>query len=214
METEVIMERPLFGGIVRQKSKLEFLNANDLVSVGNKWRITHDLPPFNFNQWKTSNQTKEFISSLEKEFGCVMITTRGQKGGTWVHPFLFIDMALAINPSFKVEVYKWIYDCLLKYRNDSGDSYKKMAGALYLNTTKKSTFSKSMSVVCKMIQAEVGVCDWQKATESQLAYRDKIHEYISLMCGVFHNNNNEAIRIGMLKAREWYNEKYNGKSNS
>lgn len=34
------------------------------------------------------------------------------------------------------------------------------------------------------------------------------------MCGVFHNNNNEAIRIGMLKAKEWYNEKYNGKSNS
>ena len=65
METEVVMERPLFGGVVRQKSKLEFLNANDLVSVGNKWRITHDLPPFNFNQWKTSNQTKEFISSLD-----------------------------------------------------------------------------------------------------------------------------------------------------
>ena len=29
------MERPLFDGIIRQKSKNEFLNANDLVNVGN-----------------------------------------------------------------------------------------------------------------------------------------------------------------------------------
>lgn len=207
METEVLMERMLLGGVVHQKSKSEFLSANDLVLAGNKWRISHDLPLFNFNQWRSSSQTKEFIRSLENEFGSVIVTTRGSKGGTWVHPFLFIDLALAISPSLKIEVYKWLYDCLLKYRNDSGDSYKRMVGSLYSNSTQRSTFSKYIPHVCKLIQCAVGVSDWQKATESQLEYRDKIHEYVSLMCGIFHHNNDEAVRIGFLKAKEWYDSR-------
>lgn len=202
------MERPLWNGIVRQKSKSEMLNANDLVAVGNKWRALNNLKSFNLNQWKNSTSTKEFIETIENEYGCAIVTTKGQKGGTWVHPFLFIDLALAINPKLKIEVYKWLYDCLLKYRNNSGDSYKKMAGALYMNTTQKTNFSRGMTMVCKIIQNEVGVSDWQKATERQLEYRDKIHEYVALMCDIFHNNNNEAVRIGILKARDWYNEKY------
>lgn len=207
METEVVMERPLLGGIVRQKSKSEFFNVNDLFKVGNKWRAANEMSTLTFNQWKASNQSKDFISSLENEFGKVIYASHGRKGETWVHPFIFIDVALYLNPKLKIEVYKWLYDCLLKYRNNSGDSYKKMVGALYENTTQKSTFSKAIVMLCKIIQGEVGISDWQKATTEQLEYRDKIHEYIYIMCGIFHNNNNEAVRVGMLKAKEWYYNK-------
>lgn len=207
METEVLMERSLFGGIVHQRSKNEFLSATDLVREGNKWRVSQGLPFFSLANWKSSNQVKEFIHSLESEFGVVVINSRGRGSHTWVHPFLFIDLALAISPSLKIEVYKWLYDCLLKYRNDSGDSYKRMVGSLYSNSTQRSTFSKYIPNVCKMIQCAVGVSDWQKATESQLEYRDKIHEYVSLMCGIFHHNNDEAVRIGFLKAKEWYDSR-------
>jgi hypothetical protein len=34
----------------------------------------------------------------------------------------------------KIEVYSWLFDKLIKYRNNSGDSYKKMAGALFENS--------------------------------------------------------------------------------
>lgn len=38
-----------------------------------------------------------------------------------------------------------------------------------------------------MIKEECGITtDWQHATEEQLLYRDKIHEYISLMCDILN----------------------------
>lgn len=203
MKTEVEMRRVLFDSEIRQKSKSEFFCATDLVRAGNKWRLENGMQPFDFNKWKNSSQTKDFIQELTSQFGCVIISGKGRGNYTWVHPFLFIDLALAINPKLKVEVYSWLYDCLLKYRNDSGDSYKRMCGALFDNTTKKSRFSEAMKMLGVMIKKEVGVEDWQTARQEQLEYRDKIHEYIALMCGVFHNNNNEAVRIGMLKAREY-----------
>ena len=59
---------------------------------------------------------------------------RGQH--LWVHPLLFIDMALWLNPKLKLEVYEWLFDKLLMYRNDSGDSFKRMCGAFLLEQIK------------------------------------------------------------------------------
>lgn len=202
------MKRPLFGMDIRQKSKSEFISANDLVLAGNKWRADNNLPLFSLPQWIRSTAVKEFIHELESnESRKVVITSVGPNGGTWLHPYLAIDLALALNPKFKVEVYSWLYDCLLKYRNDSGDSYKRMCGALYINTTKKSRFSEAIKILGSMIKKEVGVFDWESATQYQLEHRDKIYEYITLMCDVFKNNNNEAVRIGMMKAKEYLESK-------
>lgn len=52
------------------------------------------------------------------------------KDQVWMHPFLFIDFAMWINPEFKYEVIKFVYDQLIQYRNDAGDSYKEMASAI------------------------------------------------------------------------------------
>ena len=199
MKTEVVMKRTLFGEEISQKSKSEFFSATDLVKAGNKWRVQQGMQPFNLNKHFNKEQTKEFINELEKEFSNVKISGRGRGHHTWVHPYLFIDIALAINPKLKIQVYKWLYDFLLKYRNDSGDSFKKMAGALYENTTKKSTFSKSMVKVADIIRESCGVNDWQKATEEQLKLRDKIQNNIALLCDVLKDNNH-AINVGIDKA--------------
>ena len=205
METSVIMQRELLGCLIRQNSKTEFLCSTDLVIAGNKWRAMNGLRPIDFGQWKNQATTKDFISELERQYGKVIISGNGRGNPTWVHPFLFLDLALSLNPKFKVEVYKWLYDCLLKYINSSGDSYKIMAGALYENTSQKTKFSESMKKLANIIKNKIGVDDWQKATEEQLQYRDKIHEYISIACGMIKKNNNEAIRIGILEAEKWKN---------
>jgi len=199
MKTEVIMKRELFGSEISQQSQSSFLSATDLVRVGNMFRLNNQLPLFDLNIWLQSKGTKEFIVELERQFGQIKINSKGKNQHTWVHPFLFIDIALAINPQFKVEVYSWIYDSLLKYRNDSGDSYKKMCGALYENCNNKSTFHRGVSKTAQMIQSACNVNDWQKANENQLKLRDKIHENIALLCDVLRDNN-QAIRIGILKA--------------
>lgn len=199
MKTEVLMKRELFGSEINQQSQSTFLSATDLIKAGNSYRLANKMPSFDLNIWLQSKGAKEFVSELENNFGKVKINSKGKNQHTWVHPYLFIDIALAINPTFKIEVYSWIYDSLLKYRNDSGDSYKKMCGSLYDNCKNKSVFHRGVTKTALMIQNACGVSDWQKATEEQLKLRDRIHENISLLCDILRDNN-QAIRLGILKS--------------
>jgi hypothetical protein len=202
MKTEVVMRRSILGGEVSQKSKSGFLSATDLIKTGNKWRVVNNMPLFDYQAWLNTKSTKEFISELSETEGTkVILPGKGRGNHTWVHPYIFIDISLAISPKLKVEVYRWLYDELLKYRNYSGDSYKKMCGSLYSRTQSKSTFHRDISKLAKLIQFECGVKDWQTATEAQLKLRDRIQENIALLCEVM-NNTKQAIRIAIFKAKE------------
>lgn len=199
METTVIMKRDLLGCQVSQNSKNEFLSATDLVKAGNKWRVANDMPMFSISDWMANKSTKEFVGELESKFGKVKINSRGKNSHTWVHPLLFIDMALSISPTLKIEVYGWLFDQLIKSRNESGDSYKKMCGYLFARCSNKSTFYQTVQDVANKIKLACKVTDWQQATESQLKLRDKIHNDIALLADVL-NNNDQAIRIAIHKA--------------
>ncbi len=201
METEVIMKRTLFGKEISQKSKSKFFSATDLVEAGNIWRITNGQKMMKLTDWLASNKTKEFMKALEKEYGIIIVRSKARNQHTWVHPFLFIDLALSISPELKIEAYRWLYDELMKYRNNSGDSYKKMSGAIYLNSSNKQQFLNDIIWYANKIKLECGVSDWQTATEKQLKLRDKIHENISLLCDVLKSND-DAVRIGIQKAKE------------
>lgn len=205
MKTEVIMKRKLFEYEISQKSKSEFFSATDLVKAGNKWRLENKFEVFNFNKWLQSKNVKEFLFELEKEYGTIKINSKGKNQHTWVHPFLFIKIALSINPKLEIKVYKWLYDYLIKYRNDSGDSYKKMTGSLYENSKSKTSFYKEIAFIAKKIKDTCNIDDWQRATEKQLKLRDKIHENISILSDVLKDND-QAVRIGIEKAIEDINK--------
>ena len=200
MKTQVIMKRELFGQEIQQQSKTEFFNATDLIRAGNIFRRNKGISVFNLTAYLNSKETKIFISALENNYGkpCIL-KGRGRSGVTWVHPLLFIDLALTIDPQLKIEVYQWLMDNLIKFRNESGDSYKKMAGALYFNCKNKSKFPKVIIKYAEKIKKACDVKDWQTATEIQLKLRDKIHENIALLSDVLKSNN-QAVRIGIKKA--------------
>jgi hypothetical protein len=200
MKTEVIMNRKLFDSEISQQSLSGLFSATDLVMAGNKWRLKNNLPFFNMSVWMQSQSTKEFINLLENKYGQVKVNSKGKNSHTWVHPYLFIDMALAISPELKIEVYSWIYDHLLQYRNDSGDSYKKMAGALYDRYPNKAKFPRFIVGVAEKIKSACGVNDWQESSEKALKLRDKIHENIALLSDLLPAD--DAIRIGIKKAVE------------
>ncbi|HFJ2313243.1 TPA: KilA-N domain-containing protein [Campylobacter coli] len=199
MKTEVILKRELLGGEISQKSKSEYFSATDLFRVGNKWRSLNGLKNKTLEEYNHLKSTKEFEAELKLKYE-TRIMKRGRGQHLWVHPILFIDMALWLSPNLKIEVYEWLFDNLIKYRNNSGDSYKKMCGALFVRAN-KSDYIKNIQKLCKLIQVECGVIDWNTASENQLKLRDKIHENIALLADVL-NNNKEAIRIGILKAKE------------
>lgn len=199
MKTEVVMIRELFGNEISQKSQSEMLSCTDLIRGGNKWRAINGIGLFNVDSYWASASTKEFISELESQFGCVKVAGRGRGKHTWVHPLLFIDIALSISPKIKVEAYKWMFDHLLMYRNESGDSYKRMTGALYEECTNKSLFQKVIVKVAKTIQNSCGVCDWNKATEDQLKMRDCIQNNVATLVDVVKDVD-KAVELSIIKA--------------
>lgn len=186
MKTHVIMKRELFGSEISQHSKTEMFSATDLAKIGNKWRIMNDMDPFSMKSWLQNKGTKEFIAELEVKFGQgnVKKMARGKGHHTWFHPLLFIDMALAISPKLKIETYEWMFDHLIKNRNDSGDSYNLMCGAIYKRWNNKSTFHKYITEVANNIKNLCKVKNWQEANEKQLKIRDDVHKEIALLCDV------------------------------
>ena len=199
MVTEVIMQRELFGNQISQKSKSEFFSATDLQKAGNEFRRKNGLSDFNLSQFLKSKSTIEFINELETKFNTkVVLSSRGRLASTWVHPLLFVDIALSISPKLKIEVYEWIFDTLLKNRNNSGDSYKEMSSALWQRHTNHREFPTFMINVAEYIKNQIGVNDWNEATKEQLEIRDKIHIAIKLYCNVL-TNPKEAVRLGVAE---------------
>lgn len=80
------------------------------------------------------DKTIEFIEALKVELesdtgNIVSVKKGGKEQGTWMHPYLFIDFAMWINPTFKVQVIKFVYDELIKSRNAAGDNYKTLSSS-------------------------------------------------------------------------------------
>lgn len=198
MKTEVNMKRMIFGEEVLQKSKSEMFSAGHLARAGNEWRKKEGLSEFNLSQFLKNKSTQEFIAELESKYGKVISVARGRNGNTWVHPLLFIDIALAISPKLKIEVYEWLFDSLIKYRNDSGDSYKKMSSSLWTRYDNKRDFPRFIQKVAEYIRDSVGVSDWESATEEQLELRDKIHHSISTLTIVL-TDPSRAVRLGVAE---------------
>lgn len=198
MKTQVLMERRLFDVSIRQQSSNGFFSATDLVNAGNKWRLVNDKSLFNLSMYLKSKSFCEFKNEMESKYGNVIINGRGRNSATWVHPLIFIDIALAINPKLKIEVYEWLFDNLIKFRNDSGDSYKEMCAALYIRFKNKSEFHNYIINVANRIKKSLGVSDWQKASEEELRKRDLIHISIKLLCNVL-NDTDKAVELGIIE---------------
>lgn len=131
MKTSVVLTRKMGEFDVLQRTSDGMFNATELLKQWNKSKGMKK----EIGDYFDNNSSKEFINTIiQKENlnkgNSPYLTTRGKNGGTWMHPLLFIDFAMWINPSFKYDVLKFVYDQLIKYRNDAGDAYNEMASAI------------------------------------------------------------------------------------
>lgn len=131
MKTSVTLTRKMGEFDVLQRTSDGMFNATELLKQWNKSKGMKK----EIGDYFDNNSSKEFINTIiEKENlnkgNSPYLTTRGKNGGTWMHPLLFIDFAMWINPSFKYDVLKFVYDQLIKYRNDAGDAYNEMASSI------------------------------------------------------------------------------------
>lgn len=116
----------MFRGIgFMQRTSDSYFNATKLIELWNE--SNSDCKQLG-NYMKNAN-TIEFVEQLKKEgIENPIITKRGrsENAGTWVHPKIFIDLAMWVSIEFKSKVIDYVLDGLIKSRHDAGDYVNEM----------------------------------------------------------------------------------------
>lgn len=131
------MIRNFDGNEVTQRTDNSFLNATDLLKIYNETANT----PKRFADFWNNKATDDFLDALIHEENLnvynstplkteLFIVTRGKYGSTYMHPYLFVKFAMWLSATFEVKVIKWVYDNLIKVRNDAGDHYLEMTESI------------------------------------------------------------------------------------
>lgn len=160
MKTNQNLVRKMGEFEVTQRTSDGMFNATELMK---QWNKENGMKK-EIKDYFSNNSTKEFIAALileensnmgnsphlENTPNSVYLKSRGINGGTWMNPMLFIDFAMWLNPSFKVKVLKFVYDELIKYRNEAGDAYREMSEAV-AKLSKKGETAQNIAKVAEAI---------------------------------------------------------------
>ena len=218
MKTNVNMIRKMGDFDVIQRTNDGYFDGNDLLRQWNKYSEKRHR----MDDYLNSPKTKEFIEEINEreckkpmeellhtDYKAVIIQKgRNSKNGktpnrVWMSPLLFIDFAMSINPKFKYDVLKFVYDQLVEFRHKAGDNYNvltesiaKLADADYRNVA---------IAIQWIVFNHTGKNLRQNATQEQLKEITDIESKVAFAIdmGFIHNN---AELINSL--RKMYNEKY------
>ena len=163
METTVVLSRRMGDYAVIQRTKDGYFDGNVLLR---QWNAGNDKKK-TVEDFLSLSNTKEFIDELSLTDDCrkadnqLVIKSKGKmtiNGRTpdkiWMHPYIFIKFSMWINPRFEVKVIKFVYDELIRFRNEAGDAYKELASAILKITPKKEI----PTAMTKIAQALNFVC--------------------------------------------------------
>lgn len=196
MKTAVVVYRKFNGVDVRQDSKTGFLNINDLHDVYLTTKPPTDKPVYEYLRTKQTQEFAEAIreSILENEMQNtvksteltlpilepiqVICTKRGKNGGTWVHPYLFLDFAMWLNPKFKVWAMSVIEDKLIELRNEAGDKFLEMTAALKASgAVSPREYVRECSMINLLVFGNPKSQQRNTASKEQLELLNKLQKY-------------------------------------
>ena len=216
MKTSVIMIRKMGNFDVSQRTVDGMFDANALL---NQWNSAVDNPERRMSRFLESPKTIEFINEIEDNkpndtnaLGSLsaLYIKKGRntaKGRTqnevWMHPYLFIDFALWINPKFKLQVIKFVYDELIKQRNDAGDNY------ISLSTSgmklKGYNFREVATAMQWIVFNKVGKNLRQSATQEELKEMSELEKQLAYL---IDNDYITSYNQLLSDMRKMYNKKY------
>lgn len=144
MKTNQEMVRYIENFSVIQRTSDGYFDGSELLR---QWNNVADNPRRQMIKFIENDSTKEFLKALSVDESqsakmhvgenqlLIKVKGKNTKAGktqdkVWMHPLLFIDFAMWINPSFKVKVLRFVYDEMIRYRNDAGDAYKELSSAV------------------------------------------------------------------------------------
>ena len=186
MKTNQVLTRTMGEFSVYQRPSDGMFNATSLLKQWNSLSPTERK----MDNYFTLQGTGEFVNTIIAKENLhtpklVYVKSRASRGlnsGTWMHPLLFIDFAMWINPEFKYDVLKFVYDQLVEYRNQAGNSYRRMCERI-AQVSKKGDIPKNISRIATAVNIVVyGIHEKQmrnkQAEESSMRELVKLQEMI------------------------------------
>lgn len=239
MKTNIIMkseqDRNLFGVVIRQETKTGFLNLSDLQEAYDRERFKNNWGERRVESVTASQDFKErcfyllerqgliktsflaFIEDVEKrgvtkvlKEHCAWVTKGArQNKTTWANPYIWVMIAMEMNPKLYAEVVVWLTDQLIVNRIEAGNFCK----ALNVSIQKFNPDGNNYIALAKALnhiafnRHEAGIRN--TGTKEQLKELANIEEKMAF-----------AIDMGYIKSfdtlleelRRIYRNKYNNKA--
>lgn len=213
MKTSVNMIRNIGDYKFEQRTKDSYFDANLLI---NQWNSVKGNTRRRLDDFLKSKTTLEFIDSIDDDLAIGEIspkayyikkgkvTSKGRtKDEVWMHPYLFIDFAMWINPKFKLSVIKFVYDELIQQRTLAADNYITLSSSGV--KLKGYNFTEVAKAIQWIVYGKTGKNLRQTATQEQLKELNDIQTKLSF-----------AIDMGYIKTydrllqdmRDMYRKKY------
>lgn len=160
MKTNQEMVRYIDNFTVVQRTSDGYFDGSELLR---QWNGVEGNPRRRMSEFIDSTKVKEFLKALAEDEShrakidigenqlLIKIKGRNTKEGktpdkVWMNPLLFIKFAMWINPTFEVKVLRFVYDEMIRYRNDAGDAYKELSSAV-MKIVPKDFMPKAMQKV-------------------------------------------------------------------
>ncbi|AUR89911.1 HNH endonuclease [Vibrio phage 1.134.O._10N.222.52.B8] len=133
-------------------NEIGFISLTKFSKSVNADRAINGKSPWNYKAYLQSKTTKKFTSELKERYGEIYIPARGRGQQTWIHPLLFVDLAINAAPSLNVQSYDW----MISHITDSYTELSpkdKMVGALYSRWQNRTTFQSFLESVVSDISS-------------------------------------------------------------
>ena len=210
-------DRNLFGVTIRQETQDGFLCLTDLqeayvhARVENNWKDKRVSDILNYEQNAErifyllkeqeiisdksdlsrfyENVQEKGMTKVLKELGVYKTTGRGADKRVMCNPYIWVLVAMELNPMLYAKVVMWLTDKLLLNRIEAGDFYKSLASALY-KLPNPNYSGVSVALNKKVFgRHELGIRN--KASKEELAELKRLEDNIAF-----------AIEKGWLKTSE------------
>lgn len=155
--TMVSTDRNLFGITIRQETKTSFLNLSDLQEAYTHARVLNGWSNKNYKDLLITKTNIEriyyllekqglikgsFLAFMEeyesegytktlKKYGAYRTTGRGADKTVYCNAYLWVLLAMEMNPELYAMVIFWLTDKLILNRIEAGAFYKELSGAIY-----------------------------------------------------------------------------------
>lgn len=218
MESE--KDRELFGIVIRQNTKDSMLSLTDLqeaftrARVLNGWKskgeiqhiingqenaeriyyvlLEQKLINCDYSQFMEMVQ-KEGMVKVLKAFGVYRTTGRGENKQSVCNPYIWVLVAMELNPMLYAKVVTWLTDKLILNRIEAGNFYKSLSGALYkIPNPNYPEIAKSLNV--KIFgKHETGIRN--KGSQKQLSELARVEDNIAYCINKgFYKTNDDVIK--------------------